>query len=33
LRPGDLILEVRDGEVDARFAVRRANAIASAWPS
>jgi hypothetical protein len=30
LRPGDLILEVRDGEVDARFRIRLAGAIARA---
>jgi hypothetical protein len=30
LRPGDLILEVRDGEIDARFRVRLAGAIARA---
>jgi flagellar biosynthesis/type III secretory pathway protein FliH len=30
LQPGDLVLEVRDGELDARFAVRLAGALAGA---
>jgi flagellar biosynthesis/type III secretory pathway protein FliH len=30
LRAGDLVLEVRDGEIDARFAVRLEDAIAAA---
>jgi len=30
LEPGDLVLEVRDGELDARFALRLAGALATA---
>jgi len=30
LRPGDVVLEVRDGEIDARFALRLRDAIAGA---
>lgn len=30
LRPGDVLLEVRDGEIDARFRLRLAGAIAHA---